>query len=148
MHGRVNSAGQSCSNPAYSREKIIFRTDPWPALGRWALSPWNAYLVRVFLCAWGCNPWRPLQSRWDVSFHGRENQGPIWGRVCPVPRVRLWQIQSQNSGLQPTDFFPPSWAWVKTGKARHPGIPLEQGTGYCITNSGENLSGKQQEAFN
>lgn len=80
----------------------------------------------------------------NVSSTGWENQGPIRGRVCPVPRVRLWQVQGQNSQASATDFFPPSWAWVRTGRPGiqgHPGA----GTGCCITNSGDNFQGKQQK---
>lgn len=37
--GRVNSAGLSCSNPARSQERPVFRPGPWPIPRKWALSP-------------------------------------------------------------------------------------------------------------
>lgn len=55
---------------------------------------------------------------------------------------------SRILGFSPIISLPTLLGLGKARKAQHPGTPLEQGTGCCITNSQKNLSGKQQGTFN
>lgn len=76
---RVNSVGLGCPNPAYSKERPVFRTDPWniPC----DILPRKSVFIHL-------SPWAILHLCWNSVF------------VCPTPWTTLYQFDQVSLSWQ------------------------------------------------